>query len=355
MDNRGPTVATGRRRLRLVRGTKVAAVVYPLALLAMTVALRAVGERWWVTTVALYLPRLAFGAPLPFVVGALVWLRLRPWLWTQLPGVLLLAFPLLGFVPPWPHAGSAGAASIRVLSYNVNSGQGGVDRVVAEIDRFTPDVVLLQETGHVDVFESLLRDRYPTVTISDQFVLATRYPLSALTSPDRIPLEGKQRSPRFVRYVLDTPLGPVVFYNVHPVSPRDDFAALRGKDGFRRELLSGRVFTGVAAPRIQVNSELRALQVAAFAEAAWRETDPVVIAGDTNLPGLSPVLARSLSGFTDGFTASSWGLGYTYPNDRRPWMRIDRILTTDRLRFTRFQVGDSKASDHRCVVADVSR
>jgi endonuclease/exonuclease/phosphatase (EEP) superfamily protein YafD len=348
-----PALATDRRRLRWVRAVKALALLYPLAMLALTVALRAVGERWWVTTVALYLPRLVFAAPLPAVAVALYGLRLRRWLWTQLPALLLLVFPLLGFVLPWPHA--SGGASIRVLSYNVNSGLGGVDRVVAEIDRFTPDVVLLQEVGHADVFESLLRERYPTVRVSDQFVLATRYPLSALTSPDRIPLEGKQRSPRFVRYVLDTPLGPVVFYNVHPVSPRDDFAALRGKDGFRRELLSGRVFAGAAAPRIQANSDLRALQVAAFTEGARRETDPVVVAGDTNLPGLSPVLAKNLAGFTDGFTASDWGLGYTYPNDRRPWMRIDRIFTTDRLRFTSFQVGDSKASDHLCVVADVSR
>jgi endonuclease/exonuclease/phosphatase family metal-dependent hydrolase len=322
-------------------------------LLALTIALRAVGESFWVTAVALYLPRLVFAAPLPALAIALYRLRLRRWLWTQLPAALLLVFPLLGFVLPWPR--TSGGPSMRVLSYNVDSGHGGVDRVVAEVDRFAPDVVLLQEVGHADVFESMLRERYPTVRVSDQFILATRYSLSGLTSPEPILLEGEHRSPRFVRYVLETPLGPVVFYNVHPVSPREDFTALRGKDGFRRELLSGRVFTGVAAPRIQTNSDLRALQVAAFAEGARRETGQVVIAGDTNLPGLSPVLAKNLAAFTDGFTASSWGLGYTYPNDRIPWMRIDRILTTDRLRFTGFQVGDSKASDHLCVVADVSK
>lgn len=340
------------RRPRWVRAAKIAAVAYPLALVATTLALRAIGERWWVTTVALYLPRIALAAPLPFVLAALLALRLRRWLWTQVPAVLLLVFPLLGFVLPWPH-GSAGAPAIRVLSYNVNSGLGGVDRVVEEIDRFSPDVVLLQETGRNEGFEPPLRARFATVSVVDQFVLATRYPLSAMTGPDRIPFEGHQRSPRFLRYVLDTPRGPLVLYNVHPVSPREDFAALRGKNGFIREVLSGRVFAGASAPRIQANSELRALQVATFTEAARRESGPVVVAGDTNLPGLSPVLARSTPGFVDAFTAAGWGVGYTYPNDRRPWMRIDRILGSGGVRFSGFSVGDSKASDHLCVVADV--
>lgn len=341
------------RRARWIRASKVLAAVYPLALLATVLALRAIGERWWVTTVALYLPRIVLAVPLLIVLGALLALRLRRWLWTQLPSVLLLAFPLMGLVLPWPH-GSAGAPGVRLLSYNVNSGLGGVDGVVEQIDRFSPDVVLLQETGHNEGFEPLLRARYATVSVVDQFVLAARYPLSAMTGPDRIAFEGHARSPRFLRYVLETPRGPLVVYNVHPVSPREDFAALRGRNGFLREVLSGRVFAGASAPRIQANSELRALQVAAFTDAARHESGPVVVAGDTNLPGLSPVLAQSTSGFVDAFAQAGWGVGYTYPNNRLPWMRIDRVLGSGGVRFSNFSVGDSKASDHLCVVADVA-
>jgi endonuclease/exonuclease/phosphatase (EEP) superfamily protein YafD len=69
------------------------------------------------------------------------------------------------------------------------------------------------------------------------------------------------------------------------------------------------------------------------------------------------VFADNLSVYQDGFRKAGWGFGYTFPNDRRPppWMRIDRILATDQLRFVRFDVGDSRASDHRCVVADVQK
>jgi endonuclease/exonuclease/phosphatase family metal-dependent hydrolase len=100
-------------------------------------------------------------------------------------------------------------------------------------------------------------------------------------------------------------------------------------------------------------SGLRAVQVQAFAELAAKEEGAVVIAGDTNVVGLSPLFHRFLSPFQDGFRDASWGFGYTFPTNRRPWMRIDRILASDHLHFVGFEVGTSKASDHLAVVADL--
>jgi endonuclease/exonuclease/phosphatase family metal-dependent hydrolase len=241
-----------------------------------------------------------------------------------------------------------------VLSYNVDSCIGGCADIVQEVDRYSPDVVLMQEIAHADVLEELLRARYPTVDVSTQFVIASRYPFVSTSDPPELRYSGQARSPRWVRRVVDTPLGPITFYDVHPASPREDFAALRGH-GLRREILSGRLFSGNAAPLIAKNAGLRALQVQSFAESAARVSGPVVIAGDTNLPGLSKILGRYLSQYADGFREAGWGLGYTYPNDRTPWMRIDRILASDQLRFVGFDVGTSPASDHLCVVADLQR
>ena len=352
MQRRPPiVVASSRARRRLVSGVKALAIANLAGLLATAATFHWIGERWWVTAIGLYLPRAIFAAPLPFVLGGLAWLRERRWLWAQALAVFLLIFPILGLVLPWPRF-AGGAPVIRVLSYNVDSAQGGADRIVAEVDRFSPDVVMMQEIAQATALEPLLRARYATVVLQDQFILATRYPLSALTSPQGVAFEGRQHSPRFLRYVLDTPLGPVVFYNVHPVSPRPGLDALRGH-GFRHELLSGRFFHGAAGPVIESNAGLRAAQVATFSVAAAHEVGPVVIAGDTNLPGLDPALG-SLAPFTDGFAQAGWGLGYTYPNDRRPWMRIDRIMVGGGLRFVGFQVGDSSASDHRCVVGAIA-
>jgi|SRR5579872_1323465 len=329
-------------------------VAYPLSLAMAAALLRWVGERWWVTAEALYLPAVGFAAPLPFVAGALVALRIRRLLVLQTVSAALLLFPLMGFVLPGRGVGDPRRPTIRVLSFNTNSDSGGTEAVVAEIDRHSPDVVLLQETGDQEALGHLLRERYPTVKVSTQFVMASRYPLVSEEDPPRITYDERPRSARFYKIVLDTPVGRVTFYDVHPVSPRLALFAIRGSQGLLHEIESGRFFEGAAAPMIRENAGLRRLQVQAFAEAAGRESNPVVVAGDTNLPSLSPLLHAQLSRFEDGFVEAGWGFGYTFPTDKgRPWMRIDRIMASEQLRFTHFEVGESTVSDHRCVVADL--
>jgi endonuclease/exonuclease/phosphatase (EEP) superfamily protein YafD len=327
--------------------------LYLVTLLGAFVALRWVGERWWVTGLALYVPPVAFGAPLPVIVALVAWARAWRWLWTQAAAFVAVVFGLMAFALPTLPSGAHGAPVVRVLSYNINSGNGGTENVVAEVDRYSPDIAALQEVSDLGALGRLLNARYPTVVTEGQFVLATRYRLVSSLSPQRLPFYGRERSPRFMKYVLETPLGQVAFYNVHPISPREDFYAIRG-NGLKHEILSGRIFSPAGAGTVQANSGLRTLQVQTFADAATGETLPVVIAGDTNLPALSPVLRRYLSRFQDAFGSAGGGFGYTFPADRVPWMRIDRILASDALRFTRFEVGRSRASDHLCVVADVA-
>ena len=345
-------------RVRVERWLRRAAVAlgvgYPVALLVILLALRLIGEGWAPTAVGLYLPRWGFALPRPVVLGALAGLRLRRLLWAQLAAVALLLV-LMGLVLPWPHGVVSGAPRMRVLSYNIDSAKAGADRVVAEIDAYAPDVVLLQEVGRPGDVETLLRQRYPVVETSSQFILASRYPLVDSTDPDKLDYGGKQRSPRFVRRVLDTPLGRIAVYDVHPISPREAFDVIRA-GGLRHEILHGHIFRAKNAKAVNDNFGLRALQVETIAHDAAGETLPVVIAGDTNLPGLSRVFGRNLSGYTDGFRAAGWGFGYTYPVGKHsPWMRIDRVLASGALRFVGFQVGTSEASDHHCVVADLQR
>lgn len=333
------------------------AVLYPLALFVLIIAFRYIGERWWVTGTALYLPRLALAVPLPFVLALLA--AARPRRFSSAAAALaslsiVLFLVLTGFVPPRPAAPASDAPAIRVLSYNINAGGTGIADIVDEIARYSPDTVLLQEVADSESLASSLRRLYPTVESVNQFLLATKYPVVSRTEPDKIEYAGRGRSARFVKYVLDTPLGRIAVYNVHPVSPREALNDIRGQ-GLKHEILSGHAFSSAHAAVFRVNSGLRALQVQTFAQGAARETDPVIIAGDTNLPGLSFLLNRFLAVYKDGFVQAGWGFGYTFPTNRRPWMRIDRILASEQLRFVHFEVGSSRASDHLCVVADLQR
>jgi endonuclease/exonuclease/phosphatase family metal-dependent hydrolase len=335
------------------RAVTVVAFAYPLSLVVLALSLRYVGEQWWVTGVGLYLPRLVFAIPLPLVLLAIGLVRLYRLLWTQVIAALVLLFPLMGLVPPRLAPRGREEGVLRVLSYNINAGAGGIEKVVDQINEWSPDVVLLQEVASSETLRDLLGGRYATVQAAGQFFLASRYPASTV-EPSPLDYGGRPRSARFVAQTLETPLGTIVVYNVHPISPREIFYALRGS-GLRTELMSGRLFSPANGAVFKTNSGLRALQVQTFAEAAKRESAPVIIAGDTNLPSLSYVLSRSLSAYRDGFTEVGSGFGYTYPTAGRPWMRIDRILASEALRFVRFDVGSSLASDHLCVVADLER
>jgi endonuclease/exonuclease/phosphatase family metal-dependent hydrolase len=131
-------------------------------------------------------------------------------------------------------------------------------------------------------------------------------------------------------------------------SPRDGLDELRG-EGFTYELQKGRLYETRAPAIIRLNTELRTSQIAAIASRAPIDR-PVIIAGDTNLPGLSRLLRVHFGRFTDGFSTVGAGFGYTFPA-RHPWLRIDRILVDERLRFVRFQTGRALGSDHLSVFA----
>jgi len=332
----------------------VIAIAYPVVLLLIVLLLRWVGESWWATGVGLYLPRIAFALPLPFIALLLLVTGRRRLLYTQLVALLIVLVPLMGFVLPWPRSADHDAPKLRVLSYNVDLMHGGGENLLQEIDRYSPDIAFLQEAYPDDDFLALLRTRFPNVAESTQFIVATRLPIVSTMDPEKLPFFGRMRSPRFMQYLIETPLGPIAFYNVHPLSPREAFYELRGS-GLRHELLSGRFFAAQRSPAMRVNSALRESQIRSASELAATETVPVIVAGDTNLPGQSAILRRYLSTFTDAFTDASWGFGYTFPTNRIPWMRIDRIMASKELRFVGFEVGQSKASDHHCVVADIQR
>jgi vancomycin resistance protein VanJ len=339
----------------LRRGVVLLAVLYPIALAAVIIAMRFVGERWWATGAALYLPRIGFALPLVLLVPVLAVLRLRGLLALQLLSLVLVVFPLMGFVLPGVGDSSRSGSGFRLLTYNINSALGGEDKIVEEIERYSPDVVLFQEIGGSEgALTKRLSATYPTIRASGQFLIASRFPVVSSSVPARLPFYGVLRSPRFVQQVLDTPLGKIAVYNVHPISPREGLIVLRGQ-GLRREALSGRLLFGLNAWALRANNGLRNLQIQAIGELADHEPYPVVIAGDTNLPTLSGILFRHLSAYRDAFAEAGWGLGYTFPTNRRKgaWMRLDRILFRGPLRAVHVEVGKSRASDHRCVVADL--
>jgi endonuclease/exonuclease/phosphatase (EEP) superfamily protein YafD len=341
-----------RRSLR--RTLIVGAVAYPVALSLCALGFYVIGENWWVTAAGLYAPRLVFLLPLPLTVASLLIARARRLLWTQVVAALIAIVPLMGFVVPLPHAKAASGPTLRVLTFNVDSVRSGSAEVAAAIAQNAPDVALLQEIMQVrgnDELIAALHAYFPYVEASTQFIIASRYPVAARTSPHRLVFHGKTSFSQFVRYLVESPLGELAIYNVHPRSPRG-VLHVRTFHAVVPELKSGQLLAGDPSADVRANAELRELQVREAASSAARETLPTIVAGDTNLPGLSAIFRRNLSMFADGFREASWGFGYTFPVNH-PFLRLDRILANDRLRFVSFRIDCRGASDHYCLVAEV--
>jgi vancomycin resistance protein VanJ len=322
------------------------------AVVAQWAVLRLLAERWWVATLNLYVPFTLWLLPVAACALLLVGLGPRRRLW--IPGVaaLVVLFPLMGLSASLPHHPTPGAPRLRVLAYNVDSGWISIPAMVAEVEGARPDVVVLVEsTPRVNEAVVAAFPGYHSVE-SGQFLVASRYPLVDFLEPPKLHAGGVDRSPRFVRVTLETPMGPVDLFGVHPISPRDAVENVRGQ-GLLTEIRSGRVFQGDRT-EVARNTALRRLQVEAIAGLAAATPNPVIIAGDTNLPGPSPMLHDLLGRWKDGFDAAGNGFGYTYPLGRRgPWMRIDRILAGPGLRFVDFTTGSGTGSDHRAVWADL--
>jgi vancomycin resistance protein VanJ len=327
------------------------AVAYPLALGLVILALSVVGERWWFTLAVLYLPRLGFAIPLPFVLAAAWRWAPRGLLALQAVSIYLLLVPLMGFTFAFPAPAAPGGASVRIVSYNIGKAGNRLPDAIAQIQRFAPDIVAVQSVYPGD--EPALKAAFTGwhLHAEGQFLTASRFAIREISIPPPLQYAAGTGGARYVRVTLQTPVGLVDVFNVHTTSPREGLDALR-EGGVARSLLSGRMFDPTTTQFVEYNAYRRQRQVAGVAEAARASRNAVIIAGDTNLPGLSRTFGDHLSSFRDGFVEAGRGFGYTFPGSH-PWMRIDRVLMNDRLRPLDFQVGPTIAAEHLCVCVEV--
>lgn len=338
---------------KTLRGTTVvSAYGYFAAVIAFTVFVRAYRADSWFGALALYAPRHVFLLPVLCLALGLVLAKRRDVLWTQALALGVVLFPLMGLTLPGPPVYAIGSPTLRVLSFNVNSGFGGVPRIVDHITRIDADVVAIQEAkGATAELKSALARHYRYVEERPYSLVASRFPVVEATAHEKIAIGDWPRSGRFQRHVLQLPSGRLAFYNVHPISPRGALNIHRFRYVFSA-LRSGEAINPESISALEYNVELRRLQIESVSRLARAEPGPVILAGDFNLPYLSQVFHSNLGAFQDGFRVAGAGFGYTFPA-RFPWMRLDRVLASYQLRIVDFDVDCAELSDHRCVVAEI--
>jgi endonuclease/exonuclease/phosphatase (EEP) superfamily protein YafD len=281
-----------------------------------------------------------------FLVGTILFLFGRKWKRAAIWG-LVFAWNAAGIVPlyfaPADHETSTGAAEsdshshrIKLLSFNLESGNREYAAFIELVRREMPDVVLLIEFDEnwrreVDAklasspFEYLHRIVIPRPG-SFGFALYSRIPLKLEPSRDGILPEGAKvfgsaGLPTIVAQLKAGSRG-VTLVGTHPMPPvRSDRARMR-------------------------NDQLA--EITAFV----RTLDgPVIVAGDLNTTSWSPFFQDLINGTRLRDSRKGFGIQPTWtghmPGIRLP---IDHVLVTPEIKVVDRKVGDDIGSDHLPVI-----
>jgi vancomycin resistance protein VanJ len=324
---------TWRRRASLAAA--ISCWFYLLGVLAVWLFIRTEGDRWWLATMVLFGPRWTMLLPLALLVPWSIFLR-RRWLWGLLGLGFVVGVPIMdlritrrGLFPEQRRPDS-----LRILTFNTHFIATDAVKLKALIDQTKPDLIALQE-WYPHNREILFSDpSWHTVELNEA-ILASHYPIRS--EGFRLG-EADSATGVTYRYIVYLPDQPVAFYSVHLSSPHTAF----------RHVLH-RSPQGV--PQLTYNSTQR-LSEASFLN--QNSDDDTILAGDFNLPRDSTVFRSEFSEFTDAFTVSGLGYGWSYYS-RWTAVRIDHILMGKNWLCQNCWVGPDVGSPHRPLIADLVR
>lgn len=278
--------------------------------------------RFWFLTAFLYLPPI-FYFVLPVALAIPAWRR-RSHLgtatvflgWTT--SYLLLALPLLGNGRDVQGVGS----TVRVLSWNIQDGTGGLDRLMELARQSEADILLLQEcVSSRRQLEDLFPSYHLAADAGSEVVVLSRYPLREIRD-----LEFTDRG---VFTKVNSPIGPLSLSCLHlEKGPRYSWAPF--------------------LPAIRTT--FRAHETMASSIESLLADEFAVVGGDFNAPPSSPLVRRFAA--RSAYRQAGTGIGATFPAKFPVW-QIDHVLLGEKLRCRSISVEETTLSDHRPLILEI--
>jgi endonuclease/exonuclease/phosphatase (EEP) superfamily protein YafD len=283
-----------------------------------------------------------------FLIAApsLVWLLLwRRWGLALIPVVLTLVSGVWAYRSTWYDNPAAPVAdgSRRVLLWNVQWGQRGWNRVIAEIRHRDPDIVGLMEArsyqrskdhASADVYRAVLKE---SASVAENLFASALPEYSVAVTPSGVALlvKGSWRVAR--KGILggdnQTAYG---HYIVCEIPIDDDVLHLVVVD------ISSRLGRPRNKPLAKLNELLKTL-----------EDKPVLLGGDFNTPMRSDLLGALRRRFLNAFAFTGTGYAATWPLPF-PVLWIDHAWFNEHVRVSRCTLGWTNASDHRPIELEIS-
>ncbi len=309
---------------------------YLCAVVAVWLAIRQGGDRWWVGTVLMIAPRWPFLVPLAGLWAWVIWAR--RW-WQAGPTAAaswVVVFAMMGFrMPSLPGGPERG--DIRILSCNVHRQQFHPEELMDFVSKVRPDIVALQgwsETNHQALFMS---DGW-NVRKEGELFLASRFPIGNVTPLNIVDDPNTPLGERGAAAIFEVqgPRGLIHLVNLHLASPHAGLLSATSDSGDK--------LTGNVARRWHESSLL--LGMVESVQGA------MVMTGDFNTTDDSPIFRECWGNLADAFTERGSGFGYTYLIGHTQ-LRIDHVLVGPSFEFTRSWVGPMIGSPHRPLMADI--
>jgi len=221
------------------------------------------------------------------------------------------------------------------MTHNV----GGGRVTAASLDQLMKteriDVAALQECPFYDYSPAQLGWHF---YYGGDVCLVSRYPFRVLDVTD--PANAWRSGARVFRFEIEMPSGRFQLLNVHLATIRGGIDALisEGRHGFSR----------LASNREQSTAESR--------DARGRidgQSEPLIVAGDFNLPVESAIYRAYWGDFRNAFSACGRGFGHT-KFTRLHGIRIDHVLTSTQWDCTDARVlSPPYDGDHAALVVDL--
>jgi endonuclease/exonuclease/phosphatase family metal-dependent hydrolase len=245
---------------------------------------------------------------------------------------------------------SADRVSLRVMTYNIEAGAGDLAATIAAIRAAAPDVVALQEVDVHWSARSAFADQATAIAggLGMQSRFAHIYDLAG----------ADPAAPRREYGVALLSRYPIVAWTNHAItrlSTQADDAHPAPMPGFLEVVLDvGGIRVRAFDTHLDYRPDpaVRRQQVAETLVIIGAAATPVLLFGDLNAPPTAPELQPLLQRLSDSWTSSS-DPGLTYPA-ASPLKRIDYVLTSPHFTVRNAAVPDTRASDHRPVVVDLT-
>jgi endonuclease/exonuclease/phosphatase (EEP) superfamily protein YafD len=289
-----------------------------------------IAERFWLSMFLTYCPQLLFLLPSVVLVGFCTRGAARPQLLLNVAALLFGLWGVAGMVLH-PFHEKAGPGAIRVMTYNVEGGKVGYDKVAATVLRQHPDVLCLMEAGNM---HGTLQAMLPEYGFCQEggIAIASRLPVLASRW---FPLPPGQHA---LAVDVNHDGERIEVVAVHLVPTNIDHDAFHGP--------------GAIAHSMARTSRAHRTQIGALLEGTLPVPGKLVLCGDFNAPPYGWEYSLLRDHFADAFADTGSGFGYTVPAVA-PFIRIDFVFCNGRMKPLQTWVPSDISSDHRAVVCDM--